>query len=77
MSQTQETQSGSFDSLNVSTRCDCREKAQQMRPIELWLNPVAYAMVRYQSVRRSRGDKASCGRRLPDHRQMEVSWRKN
>src|SRR5438445_802346 len=46
MSRTFSTNWGSADSLNVSTRCDCRPKVCQMREIVAFQRPTASAIVR-------------------------------
>jgi hypothetical protein len=46
MSRTLSTNSGSVESLKVSTRCGFRAKARQMRQTAVWLNPVALASER-------------------------------
>lgn len=38
--------SGSLDSLNVSSRCGCRPKARQMRETAVWKMSISRAMVR-------------------------------
>jgi hypothetical protein len=51
MSRTFSTKNGSVDSLKVSTRWGCKEKARQIREMADWDTPVAWAMVRVdQSV---------------------------
>src|SRR3712207_6975850 len=46
MSRTFSTNSGSVESLKVSTRCGFRAKARQMRQTAVWLRPVARASER-------------------------------
>src|SRR5215207_1786251 len=46
MSRTFSTNSGSVESLKVSTRCGFRPKARQMRQTAVWFRPVALAKER-------------------------------
>ena len=46
MSRTFSTNSGSVESLKVSTRCGFKAKARQMRQTAVWLSPVALASER-------------------------------